>query len=206
MRPLRSARSDRGLTGRCTSASIAVFVTRGSTTISVRDRVGGEALPENRMVVGDVRADQQDDVGALEILVRPGRAVAAERQLVAGDGRGHAQRRVAVVVARAEAELRQLAERVELLGDELSGADDPDRVAAVLLPGCRRTSTPSCRWRRPRTRARGRDRPLQQRITRARVGVNRVVLGETLGTEQAGVHRMIRVAAARRPRGRPSRR
>ena len=158
MIPLSSARSDRGFTGRCTSASIAVFVTRGSATISVRDAVGGKALPQNRMVVGDVRADQEHDVGALEVLVRAGRTVAAERQLVAGDGRRHAQRRVAVVVARAEAELGQLPERVELLGDELSGADDPDGVRAVFRAGCHRIATPSCRWRRPMTRARARVR------------------------------------------------
>ena len=114
------------------SASIAVFVTRGSDHDERLRPVRLEALPENRMVVGDVRADQQDDVGALEVFVRAGRAVAAERQLVAGDRGRHAERRVAVVVARAEAELRELAERVELLGDELSGADDPDGVVAVL--------------------------------------------------------------------------
>ena len=131
MIPLMSARSDRGFTGRWRSASMAVFVTRGSTTISVLLAIGFETLPENRMVVGDVRADQQDDVGAFEILVRARRAVAAERSLVAGHGGRHAQRRVAVVIPRAEAELRQLAERIELLGDELAGADDADGVVAV---------------------------------------------------------------------------
>ena len=93
--------------------------------------VGLEPLPQDRMVVGDVGADEQDDVGALEVFVGAGRAVAAERALVAGDRRGHAQRGVAVVVARAEAELHQLAERVELFGDELAGADDADRLRAV---------------------------------------------------------------------------
>jgi hypothetical protein len=60
-------------------------------------------------------------------------AVAAEGELVAGDGGGHAERGVAVVVAAAEAELHQLAERVDLFGDELACADDAERVLAVFL-------------------------------------------------------------------------
>ena len=43
-----------------------------------------------------------------------------KRQLVAGHGRGHAQRGVAVVVAQAHAEADELAERVELLGHQLA--------------------------------------------------------------------------------------
>ena len=81
------------------------------------------------MVVGDVGADQQDHVGAFEVLVRARRAVAAERSLVARHRGGHAQRGVAVVVRRAEAKLHQLAERVELFGHELAGADDADGPA-----------------------------------------------------------------------------
>ena len=204
--PLRSARSDRGFSGRCTSASIAVFVTRGSATISVLRPVGVEALPENRMVVGDVRADQQHDVGALEILVRPGRAVAAERPLVAGDGRRHAQRRVAVVVARAEAELGQLAERVELFGDELSGADDADGVRGRVAAGRRGTSPPSCRSRRPSdTRSRPRSRR-SSGYSRARVRVNRLVFGRDPWDRAGRRSPDDPDRPGRRRRGRPSRR
>ena len=159
-------------------------------------RVRLEALPEDRMVVGDVRADQQDDVGALEVLVRAGRTVAAEGPLVAGDGAGHAERRVAVVVARAEAELHQLAERVELLGDELPGADDADGVRAVLLPGSPRNSptiVPSASSQLDALAAR-RSRA-EQRIARARVGVHRVVLESPSGQSMPALTGMIRVAA-----------
>ena len=58
--PLSSARSERGFSGRCRSAIIAVLVTRGSATISVLRGIAFEVLAEDRVVVGDVRADQQD--------------------------------------------------------------------------------------------------------------------------------------------------
>ena len=117
------------LDGRWRSAIIAVLVTRGSTTMSLRGLVPGaaiDAVAEDRVVVGDVGADEQDDVGGLHVVVGAGRTVAAEGELVAGDGGGHAERGVAVVVAGAEAELHEFAEGVELLGEELAGADDAE--------------------------------------------------------------------------------
>ena len=93
--------------------------------------VGLETLPENRVVVGDVGADEQDDIGLFEILVRSRRPVRSERAFVAGHRRGHAERGVAVVVPCAETELHQLTEGVELLRDELPGTDDANRLAAI---------------------------------------------------------------------------
>ena len=95
--------------------------------MSVRFLIALQALAQDGMVVGDVGADQQDHVGSLQILVGAGRAVAAEGELVAGDRAGHAERGVAVVVAGAEAELHQLAQGVELLRDQLAGADHAQR-------------------------------------------------------------------------------
>ena len=141
IRPLSSARSDRGRIGRCRSAIIAVLVTRGSTTMSV---VPGLASSRRHRIgwLSAMFAPMSRITSALlEVLVRAGRSVAAKRSLVAGDGRRHAERRVAVVVARAEPELHELAERVELLGHELAGADHADGVGAVLrlhLPETRR--------------------------------------------------------------------
>ena len=106
------------------------------------------------MIVGDIGADQENDIGVLHVLVGAGRAVAAEGELVAGDGAGHAERRVAVVVASAEAELYQFAEGVELFGDELTGADDAESVVAVLLLDAGRTLRSWCRGLRPRRRER----------------------------------------------------
>lgn len=91
-----------------------------------------ETLAEDGVIVGHVGADEEDDVGGFEVGVGAGRAVAAKGELVAGDGAGHAEGGVAVVVGGAEAELDELAEGVELLGEELAGADDAEGVGAVL--------------------------------------------------------------------------
>ena len=156
--------------------------------------IGFEPAAENRMVVGDVRADQEDDIGALEIFVGAGRAVAAERALVAGDRRGHAQRGVAVVVARADPELHQLAERVELLGDELAGADDADGVAPV--PRLHVAKRPGHRVERVRpAHASESTAVLHHREARPVLRVDGVMLREALGAEHPAVHRMIRIAA-----------
>jgi hypothetical protein len=52
---------------------------------------GGDALPEHRMTPGGVGADEHDQVGELQVLVGQRDRVAAERALVCGDRRGHAQ-------------------------------------------------------------------------------------------------------------------
>ena len=81
--PLISARSERGFSGRYISANIAVLVTRGSATISVWCGFVSEVLAEDRVIVGQVGADQQNDVGPLHVFVIAMRAVTAKRKLVA---------------------------------------------------------------------------------------------------------------------------
>ena len=49
---------------------------------------------QDRMAVGHVGADDEEDVGLFEVLVRAGRSVRAQGQLVAGTSAGHAQSRV----------------------------------------------------------------------------------------------------------------
>ena len=85
------------------------------------------------MIIGEVRADQQNYVGGLHIFVSAGRAVATERNLVTGDGAGHAERGVAIVIIGAEAELNQLAERIEFFGDQLPGAQYTQRFRPIRL-------------------------------------------------------------------------
>ena len=155
--------------------------------------VGLQPLPQDRMVVGDVGANQDDDVGAFEVLVRARRTVAAERPLVAGHRGGHAQRRVAVVVARAESELHELAERVELFGDELSGADHADGLGTVAACTSRNLR-PSCDRFVP---AHTLEPPIPARAAGAvREGdVQRLVLGQPFWAERPPVDRMIRIAA-----------
>ena len=161
-----------------------------------RAGIGAEAPAEDRMVLGDVRADQQNDVGALEILIGARRPVAPERPFVALDRRGHAQRRVAVVVGRADTELYQLAHRVELFGHQLAGADHADRAGAVSG-----LNVPEARGHR-RERlvpadALHRPAAAQQRIPRAIVHGDGVVFGQALRAQHAAIHRVIGIASHR---------
>ena len=148
------------------------------------------------MVIGDVGADQQNHVGFLQVFVGAGRSVAAERSLVSGDGAGHAERRVTAIVLGAEADLRQLAERVEFLGDQLPGADDAEGVFAVfglhggeLFHHCGERSVP--------TDAGELAVLAEHRVFGSRVGLDHVVFGKPLWAELAVVHRMILITANR---------
>ena len=80
----------------------------------------------------EVRADEDDAVGLLEVLVGGRRGVEPERLLVGDDGRGHALPGVAVAVDHAHAELRHRAEQRHLLAGDLAGAQEGDRLVAVL--------------------------------------------------------------------------
>ena len=148
-----------------------------------------QVLAQDRMVVGQIRADQQNHVGTFQIFVGSRRSIAAERHLVAGNRAGHAQRRIAVVVIRAESELHQLAERVELFGHQLAGAQHAQRFRAVL------------RLRRAETLDHHVERLIpadphqlaalaQHGIFGAILGVDRVVFGKTLGAQLAPIYRM----------------
>ena len=83
----------------------------------------------------EVRADQDDAVRLLEVLIRVRRGVEPERLLVGDDGRGHALAGVAVAVDHPHAELRDRAEQRHLLGRDLARAQEGDRLGAVLAPG-----------------------------------------------------------------------
>ena len=131
--PLSRAMSPRGRTGRWRSAIIAVFVTRGSTTMTR----GGPPSPITRGAssgwLSAMLAPHSTMTSAsVEVVVAAGRAVAAEAELVAGHRARHAQRGVAVVVGEAHAEPDQLAQRVELLGHELAGRQHRHRLGPVL--------------------------------------------------------------------------
>ena len=82
-----------------------------------------------------VRADEHEHVGLLEVGVGVRRRVEAERLLVGDDRRGHALPRVAVAVHHAHAELGERAEERHLLGRHLAGAEEGDRLGPVLAPG-----------------------------------------------------------------------
>ena len=111
-----------------------------------------QAPVDDRVLLRQVGAEGHQAVSVLEIVVAAGRAVAAETALVAGHRRGHAQGGVAVVVVGADLPAHQLAEGVELLGEQLAGGDHGEGVTAVfgldvldLRRGCVQRGIPVCR-------------------------------------------------------------
>ncbi|MEY9435348.1 hypothetical protein ABIF14_002439 [Bradyrhizobium elkanii] len=68
----------------------------------------------------------------LEILVAARHGVAAERALVPGDAGGHTQPRIGVDIGGADETLGELVDDVIVLGQELAGDIERDRIGPVL--------------------------------------------------------------------------
>ena len=64
-----------------------------------------EMMPEDGVIVGDISADQKDRIGLAQTAIRSRRAVRAKALFVTGHRRTHTQRGIAVVIARAKAQL-----------------------------------------------------------------------------------------------------
>ena len=85
------------------------------------------------MAPGGVGADQHDEIGLVEILVAARHRVRTEGAAVGRHRARHAEARVGVHMGRAEEALRELVGDVVILGEELSGQVEGDRIRAVLL-------------------------------------------------------------------------
>ena len=134
--PQNSAVSVPGAIGRNRSASCAVTVRRGSMTTMRAPRsrlVAHHALEQDRMAPGRVGADQHDQVGQIEIGVAARHGVGAEGAALAGDRGRHAQPRIGVDIGRADEALHQLVGDVIVLGQQLAGEIERDRVGPVAL-------------------------------------------------------------------------
>ena len=92
-----------------------------------------DVVGRDRRTLGDVRPGHPDHVGADHVGPRIGRAVDAERLLVGRAGADHAQPAVVVDERRLEADARELAEQIGLLGGEAGAAEDADGAGAVGL-------------------------------------------------------------------------
>ncbi len=79
-----------------------------------------------------VAAHDEQAVGVLQVVVAGRRRVGAQRLLVAGHGAAHAQARVGVDVVGADQALGELVEDVVVLGQQLAGHIEADRVRAVV--------------------------------------------------------------------------
>ena len=86
-----------------------------------------DVVRRDRRALGDVRAGDPDHVGADHVGPRVGRAIDAERLLVRGAGADHAEPAVVVDVRRLQADARELAEQVGLLGRQARAAEHADR-------------------------------------------------------------------------------
>ena len=91
------------------------------------------ALVKHRMAPRRIRADQHDEVGFVDVAVGAGHDIGAEGAAVAGDRGGHAQARIGVDVGRAEKAFHQLVGDVIVLGEQLAGEIERDRVRPVAL-------------------------------------------------------------------------
>ncbi len=96
---------------------------------------GDHALVQHRMGPGGVGAHQHQQLGAVQILIAAGHAVAAEGALVAGHRRRHAEPAVGVHVGAADKAFHQLIGDVIVLGEQLPGAIAGHAVGAVFHHG-----------------------------------------------------------------------
>ena len=85
----------------------------------------------DRRAFGDVGAADQDHVRAKDVTPGVGRAIDAERLLVARTGAHHAEPAVVVDVRGAQTHVGELAHQVGLLGGQAGAREDRERVAPV---------------------------------------------------------------------------
>jgi hypothetical protein len=91
-----------------------------------------DALVNDGMAPGGVRADQDDQGRQFQVLVIAGHRIAAEGALMAGDAGGHAQARVGVDVGRTDKALHELVGDVIIFREQLAGNIKRHAVGAVL--------------------------------------------------------------------------
>ncbi len=135
-----------------------------------------------------VAARDEDASRVIDVLVAGGRRIGAQRLLVAGHRRRHAKTRVRVDVVGPDEALRELVERVVVLGEELARHIERDRIGAV----------PRNRVREPPGEVRERLIPglalvvyLREQTPERRIGL---VQRQALGAQAAEVRRMLRIA------------
>ncbi len=113
-----------------------------------------DAAKQNRVGIGGVGTGDEDQVGEIDIFVTRRRRIGAERELVASDGRGHAQARIGIDVVRADQTLGEFVEDIIVLGEQLPGNVKAYRIRAVLFDAIgkslrekRRVASQDSRWR-----------------------------------------------------------
>ncbi len=85
------------------------------------------------MAVSHIGADDEENVGRFEVLIRPGWPVRAEGQLVTRTGAGHAQPRVRLDLVGADEPFGQLVGQVLGLERHLSGHIQGEGIRPVFV-------------------------------------------------------------------------
>ena len=152
------------------------------------------ALEQHRVTPRGVRADEHDQVGSVEILVAAGHGVGAEGALVAGDRGGHAQPRIGVDIARADEALHQLVGDVIVLGQELAGEVERDRVGPVALDDALKAVGDAVERDRPVDAREAAVELPQHGMQHASVEPQRLAERRALGADAAEIGGMVRIA------------
>ncbi len=200
-----------GQVGAGPDRQVQVGLVRGGAAPRVdHDQLGTGLHPvhhpqeQDRVAVRHVGADHQEDVGVVEVPVRAGRPVGAQRQLVAGARAGHAQPGVGLDLVGPHEALGQLVDQVLRLQAQLARDVERQRVRPVLVED---RAQPSADRGDGRVHVGGggrgaalgaHQRPFQPAGRGHQVGA-----GRALGAEPAGVRRVVAVAGGA-GRGAPS--
>ena len=181
-------------------------VRRGSTTMSLAPALSRSAIRriQDRMAVGHVGADDEEQVGAVEVGVGAGRPVGTERLLVSGARAGHAQPGVRLDVHGAQETLGQLVGQILRLDGHLTGHVERDRVGSVLVDD---GPQPSARFGDRVVDRHGHGfvaarRPQQRRLQPPVVGGHHLGVRRALGAQPAEVGGVQLVAGHLRDDGR----
>ncbi|MNM51242.1 hypothetical protein D3C81_622970 [compost metagenome] len=88
------------------------------------------------MTVGHVRADDEEHLGTIKVLIAARRSVGPQRLLVAAAGAGHAQARVGFDVAAADEAFGQFVDQVLGLQRHLPGDVERQGIGPMLVNDC----------------------------------------------------------------------
>ena len=90
-----------------------------------------DVAEDDRVGDGRIGASNEDELGLQDVRVAARRGIGAQCLLVAGNGRRHAEPRIGVDVVGADQALGQFVEDVVILGHQLAGNVEGDRIRAV---------------------------------------------------------------------------
>ncbi len=93
---------------------------------------GFEPLKQDRMAPGGIGADEHDEIRQFQIVIGAGHEIFAEGAAMPGDAGCHAEPRIRVDIGGAEKAFGELVDDVIILGQQLAGDIEGDRLRPVL--------------------------------------------------------------------------